>query len=290
MSSPQKKPDRPLTPRHAWQPLTPRGVAAFAHATTRRLAIVQFIVAAIVVVSLLWFLKTAWVPVLTDAMRALPETGSIRAGKLDYPGTAGTLAANARLTLGVEPGAVTPAGRVADLEVWFRDTAVAVCGPLGCTHMSYPSQYTFGFNRSEAQAAWGAWRWALITIVSVGTFVTLLLTWWVLGAIYVPVVKMLALFTDRQITWVGSWRLACAALLPGALLVAAALALYGAGLVDLFRFTLLHALHILAGMVFVVTSPFFLPSAVAGKARGNPFGSSPKSSRPSSPFSRPSRE
>jgi hypothetical protein len=294
VSSPQKKPDRPLTPRHAWQPLTPRGVAAFAQATTRRLVIVQFIVAAMVVASLLWFLQAAWAPVLTDAMRALPESGSIRAGELDFHGTSGTLAANARLGFSVEASPeLTPNVRVADLEVWFGKTGVALCGALGCRRWNYPANYTFGFNRSEAQAAWGAWRWAIITVVSAGTFVSLLLMWWLLSVIYVPLVKMLALFTDRQITWAGSWRLACAALLPGALLVAASLVLYGAGLVDLFRFALLQALHLLAGLVFVVTSPFFLPSAVAGKPGGNPFGSpakSAKASRSSSPFSRQSRQ
>jgi hypothetical protein len=230
VSSPQKKSERPLTPRHAWQPLTPRGVAAFAHATGRRLFIVQIFVAALVVTSLLWFLQAAWLPVLTDAMRNLPEAGSIRGGELEFPGEARTLSGNARLGFIVaKEGAPATASRAADLEVLFGKYEMAICGPLGCRRWVYPANYIIGFNRSETQAAWGAWRWAIITVVSAGTFLILLLMWWVLGLIYVPLVKVLTLFTDRQITWAGSWRLACAALLPGALIVAASLLLYGAG-------------------------------------------------------------
>ena len=62
--------------------------------------------------------------------------------------------------------------------------------------------------------------------------------------------------------------------------------------IDLFRLGLLYLLHVLAGLVFVITSPFFLPKlprAVAGK---NPFADSTESQpktpgrREPNPFSR----
>ena len=65
-------------PQHAWQPFTPRGVAAFAHSSATRLLAVQLVVAALVALSVTWFLSVAWIPVIEEGIRALPETGEIR--------------------------------------------------------------------------------------------------------------------------------------------------------------------------------------------------------------------
>ena len=286
MSSPQTNSDKPLTPRHAWQPLTPRGVAAFAPATFARLFLVQFIVASLFVLALLGFLRVAWLPVVTDAMRQLPQTGAIRGGELDFADSSPTrLAENPRLAVIVDLAAAGTTGRTADLEVTFEKNRVVVCSPIGCWGRIYPRDYIISFNRAEVEAAWGAWRWALITILVVATVVTLLLTWWVVGLIYVPLVKVFTLFADRHITWGGAWRLSMAALLPGALMVAGAILLYAFGTIDLLQLALLHLLHVIAGLVFVITSPYFL-APVSAKIGANPFGSTPDASPPASPFSR----
>jgi hypothetical protein len=287
VSSPQKNSDKPLTPRHAWQPLTPRGVAAFVPATFTRLFFVQFIVAALFVLALLGFLRVSWLPVLTEAVRQLPETGEIRGGELDFPGSSpARLAENARLAVVVDVAAAGTTGRTADLEVTFQKNRVVVCGPIGCEWRVYPRHYIISFNRAEVEAAWGAWRWALITIVVVATMVTLLAGWWAMGLIYVPLVKVFTLFADRRITWAGAWRLSMAALLPGTLMVAAAILLYAFGTIDLFRLGLLYLLHFVAGLFFVITSPYFLPAVDPERPGRNPFGSASNTARPASPFSR----
>jgi hypothetical protein len=97
-------------------------------------------------------------------------------------------------------------------------------------------------------------------------------SWWSLALLYVPLVKFIAFFADRAVTWGGAWRVAAAALLPGACLVALALLLYGSGVIPLFQFGLLYALHIVAGLVFVITSPFFLPKIFTAPGAKNPFG------------------
>ena len=286
VSSPQTISDKPLTPRHAWQPLTPRGVAAFAPASFTRLFFVQFIVASLFVLAMLGFLRVAWLPVVMEGVRQLPETGAIRGGELDFPGSSPTrLAENPRLAMVVDLAAAGTTGRTADLEVTFEKDRVVVCSPIGCWGRIYPRDYIISFNRAEVEAAWGAWRWALMTILVVATVVTLLLTWWVVGLIYVPLVKVFTLFADRHITWAGAWRLSMAALLPGALMVAGAILLYTFGTIDLLRLALLHLLHIIAGLFFVITSPYFL-APVSAKTGANPFGSPPQASQPASPFSR----
>ena len=287
MSSPQKKSDKPLTPRHAWQPLTPRGVAAFAHATSTRLLIVQLLFAFFFAFAVLWFLRTAWLPVGLDAVQNLPETGSIQRGELNFPNpVAVRLAENPRLAVVVDATASGLLGRNADLELTFERTRWLVCGPIGCWGRGYPRDYTIGFNRGELQASWGAWGWAVTTGIVAGTIVLVLGTWWVVAILYVPLVKVFALFADRQITWLGSWRLSGAALLPGGLLLAVGILLYGFGVIDLFRLGLLYALHAIAGPVFAMTSPFFLPTVKPGGTSRNPFGQPDKAPKKSSPFSK----
>ena len=71
-----------------------------------------------------------------------------------------------------------------------------------------------------------------------------------------------------------------AALIPGACVMAAGLVLYGFEAIDLFRFGLLFALHVLAGLIFVFTSPFFLPKIQSSARSPNPFASAGEDTNP----------
>jgi len=89
--------------RTAWQPVTPRGVTAFARATPSRLLLVQLIVALVVAASIGWFVQTAWLPVVREAIGALPAEGEIRHGQLVWRGdTPVRLASNNFLSLAVD--------------------------------------------------------------------------------------------------------------------------------------------------------------------------------------------
>src|SRR6185295_4390797 len=80
----------------AWQPLTPRGVAAFARAPMWRLWLVQFLFAAAVAATVGWFLHVNWFPIIQQAVRRLPEQGEIRAGRLDWTNASPQLLAEGR--------------------------------------------------------------------------------------------------------------------------------------------------------------------------------------------------
>ena len=63
--------------------------------------------------------------------------------------------------------------------------------------------------------------------------------------------------------------------------MALAIVLYGFGAIDLLRFALLYLLHALAGLIFVSTSPFFLPKVTSEFSGGNPFtGPAPVATKP----------
>ena len=78
MDAPERK------SQFAWQPLTPQGVAAFAHASFTRLFVVQFLTAILVAAAILWVLASCWFPVIGQSIEALPETGQIRSGVLEW--------------------------------------------------------------------------------------------------------------------------------------------------------------------------------------------------------------
>jgi hypothetical protein len=266
-----------LTPREAWQPFTPRGVAAFANATLTRVVLAQLAVALTVAAVVIWFLRMTWFPVITEAIQQLPATGMIRNGELNYGGEAPiVLAQNRWLSISIDLASAAPKpGQTADVEARFGRNSVVFCGVLGCWQQHYRAGYLISFNRAELEPRWGAWRGPILAVAALATAAALYVVWWSLALLCAPVIKCIAFFFDRVVTWRGAWRQGAAALLPGAVLVAAGLLLYGFAAVDLFRLGLLYVLHIGCGLAFVVTSPFFLPKLSRLPSRRNPFGTAP---------------
>ena len=277
-------PDKPLMPRHAWQPFTPRGVAAFSNASSLRITLVQLLVAALVILSLLWAIRVAWVPVITKGILHLPDSGTIRRGELTFGGESPQrLAENARLGLVVDLAASGEAGQIAEVEATFEKQRVVIRSPLGIWSRPYDSRYIISFNRVELIPWWDAWCWTILAGITIATFIWLFVSWWALALLYLPLTKLIAFFTDRGLTWGGGWRMNLAALIPGACLMSGAFLLYAFGAVDFFQFGLLYLLHIVAGWIFVFTSPFFLPKLQAVPAATNPFGT-PEEAKGPNPF------
>jgi hypothetical protein len=277
-----RKADISLMPSQAWQPFTPRGVAAFAHASITRLVLVQLAVAGCVAMTCVWFIVSHWFPIISEAIRELPNTGMIRRGvvtnSLSFPTR---LAENRALAVVIDLSNERELGRVSDLEVVIKRTQIAVCGMTGCASVPYPRDYIISLNREELEPWWGAWRSPLAALVAIAVIIKLLLGWWFLGMLTTPLVKFIAFYCDRRVTLPGSFRVSGAALLPGAMIMAAGVILYGLGAVDLLQFGLIYLLHLFCGIVFVVTAPFFLPRL--GEKLTNPFASPAGSDDQASP-------
>lgn len=256
----------------AWQPVTPRGVAAFARAGTGRLWLVQSLVALIAAGVTVWFFDRAWIPTIEAALERLPETGEIRNGQLLWPGDSPVrLAEGAFLALSVDPEHTGPLRSPADLEVEFGRASVIFRSLFGEAEVAYPPRDAFPFNRIELQARWGAWKPAVLAGVGAVTFLALWLCWQALAALYALPAWIIAFYADRELTLIGSWRLAGAALLPGALWLALATALYGAGVLDLLRWLLAFGAHLVIGWGYVVAGARAAPRSPEAAARKNPF-------------------
>ena len=223
----------------AWQPLTMRGVAAFAGASFARLLLVQFIVALFAAGSVVWFLHQAWFPTIGDAIRQLPPQGELRSGRLDWHGP-------------------TP-------------LRCKVFSLFGCMRCAYPPRWAAAFNRAELGPWWGAWAPAILAIVAVLVVGGLMLSWAILATVYFLPAWLAGFFANRDLSLPGSWRLAGAALMPGALLLSAVVVLYGWGALDLVLLAISAAVHLVMGWVYLCVSPLSLPRRQAAGAKENPF-------------------
>jgi hypothetical protein len=267
-----KSEDAPLPP--AWQPLTPRGVAAFARARFGRLLLVQSVIALLVVASVIWFLGTGWFPVIRQAIRQLPDTGLIQNQQLISPRTSTAPLGEGRLLALVMDvdGTGTPS-LATDLRAEFRRRGWALCSFLGCLYLDYPKERTVPFNRPDLESRWAAWEAMIYITAGLATLMVAFASWLALATLYCPVARIYSFYKDREITLVGSWKLAAAALLPGALLVASGIVLYGLGVIDLDRFVVLWTLHWVVSWVYLFVAPLRLPRTPdASPTPRDPFG------------------
>lgn len=262
----------------AWEPLTPLGVAAFARATLRRLLLVQFIVALLVGGTVAWLLRDAYFPTISAAIAQLPTVGEIRSGKMDWRGESPRLLAEGPfLAFSVD---LEQAGEIrspAHVQIEFGKTKLLLHSLLGYTEVDYPRGWIIAANRTELSPLWGAWRpWLLVATIA-GAVVYLLASWWVLATIYCGPVWLIGFFANRELGWRASWRLAGAALLPGAFVMIIGLSFYDLGALDLVRLAFVFVAHLVVGWIYIGVGLFFVPRlANLTQPTANPFGSAKK--------------
>jgi len=257
----------------AWEPLTPRGVAAFARAKASRLSLVQFLVTLIVAAAVVWLLYDGCFPAVREAISQMPAEGEIRSGKLIWRGESPRLLAEGRFLAFIVD--VDHAGDIrspAHLQLEFGQDDFLARSLFGYATRRYPHSGILPFNRTELLPKWDAWQPALLALAAVGVVVSLLLCWFVLATVYAGPAWLVGFFANRDLKLCASWKLAGAALMPGALLLAGAVLLYDFGVLDLVQMAFVFGGHLVLGWIYVVVSPLFLPrhftTVVGGK---NPF-------------------
>ncbi|MFO1511586.1 MAG: hypothetical protein U1F83_01520 [Verrucomicrobiota bacterium] len=256
--------------RIAWEPLTPRGVAAFAHSPLRRLLLVQFIVALLVGVAFAWLLRGGFFPIVTAAIEQLPTEGEIRRATLDWRGNSPQVLAEGRfLSFAVDLGHSGEVRSLAHFQFEFGKTNVLVQSLLGYTSGGYPDGWVIALNRPELSPRWGAWRPMFLALTVVVVVAYLFASWLVLATLYCGPVWVLGFFTNRDLTLRACWKLAGAALMPGALAMLVVILLYGLGMLDLVHLGFALAVHVLLGWVYPAVSTFLAPQI--GEMRANPF-------------------
>jgi hypothetical protein len=260
-------------PGFAWQPLTARGVAAFARAPFGRLWCVQLAFALIAGATVVWFLAEGWFPTIRTGIREMPSRGEIRSGQLSWSGDSPQRLAESRfLSVVVDLNHEGSARSPAHVQVEFGRSDFKIISLLGSLEGHYPKGWVVAFSRQELEPWFGAWAPAILAIAALAVVGGLMLSWAVLSTVYFLPAWLLGFFANRHLQLGGAWRLSGAALMPGCLFLTCTLVFYGLSLLDLVHVLLATALHLIVGWVYLVVGLLALPRHpdVAG-IRPNPF-------------------
>ena len=257
----------------AWRPLTPRGIAVFARASFSRLFLIFCLMGLVAAGTVVWVVSVAWFPVISSAIDHLPQEGQIRNGRLNWTGeTPQILAENRFLALAVDLDHSAQTRSPAHLQAEFGQTDLRFYSLLGGWVTTYPKDYVIGFNVEELKPRWGAWAPMILALAALSSWAWFLVSWAALATIYCLPAWLLGLYANRDLTFLGSWRVAGAALMPGALVMSAAMLLYGFGQLDVVQFLAAFVLHFVIGWVYLVLGVVAAPKIVAEQAvKANPF-------------------
>jgi len=265
----------PTAKRSAWQPFTFGGVAAFANASWSRLLLFELLVGAIVSASVVWFVAHNYSPVIIQAIQKLPDEALLKNSKLQ--GVPSQLLAETKfLSIAVDLDESGQIGQTAEFQIELHESDFKICSLLrsllGCFVCDYPEGQNILLTRSKLEPWWGAWQPVILVATGAVVLFFLFLFWAILAAFYTAPVKMAAYFADRKLSWAASWRLSSAALMPGALLMALAVALYGLQLFDLIALGFFWGAHLLVGWIYLLISPWRVSRTAAVELqKTNPF-------------------
>jgi hypothetical protein len=257
----------------AWQPFTFGGVAAFAGARMGRLLAAELAAAIMAAVCVVWFLHRAYCPVILQAIQKMPDTARLARGALQ--GLPDTLIAESKfLAIAATPRSSVTIGQDADLQLEMRQNdfcAGSVFWPDWGLDLQYREDMAINLARSNLEPWWSAWQPVLLLAAGAATVLFLLLSWAVLASIYAAPAKFVAWYADRYLPWGGAWRLASAALLPGALILTAAIVLYGWSVIDLVGLSFFFAIHFIVGWVYMVGGACRATRLFPSDSKRNPF-------------------
>jgi hypothetical protein len=260
-------------PATAWQPLTFAGVAAFAEARLGRLLAAELLVAVVLSGVVVWFLHRGYSPVVLQAIEKMPDTARIVRGQLQ--GVRGAVLSESKfLAIAVTPEAEREIGQGADLQVQLRQTDFcigSVFRPDWGLEFEYGAGTSVELSRKRLEPWWEAWQPVCWTTVGLALVIVVLAAWWLVAALYTPAAMFIAWFSDRRLSWKGTWQISSAALMPGALLMAAALFSYGWRAIDLLGLSIFFVAHFIMAWVYVAGGVCAAPRLSCAAAKRNPF-------------------
>lgn len=275
----------PPPPSAPWFPLTPGGVARMAAFYGGRLMVLALVASVLLGGSVLRLAHVGWFPAIEEAIAQLPPDAALDGGLLKWPeNDRRVLADNMYLSIAVEPTADAPGVQAADLHFEFTARALWVTWMAGHLRLGYPGGYVIDLDRSTLEPLWQAWLPHLHGGVLLATLFLSLLAWGLMALVLAPVVAALSSLLGRRAGLGVSWRLCLAAFLPGSVLLATAIVLYGFRYLSVPMALAAIGLQIVAALLLIGLAPWCLPRRSAEA----PFTPATPSEPPSdNPFAAP---
>ena len=263
-----ESPPEPPSPPKGF-PVTFSGVASFAETGWGRLLGWQFMMALALGGAVLLVLARHWAPVVDSAMQQLPAETGWRDGALVWPDNKPVeLGRNNYFCLIVDPEGTARQGQLADVQVELRREDWLLGSVFGYFELNY-APGDLPLLREELAPWWGARRPFLLLALGAAAGALVWLGWLALGLAGGVVARSVAFYVDRQCNYTQGWRLAAAAQLPAALLLAVGVLCYALGLLPWMGLLVLVPLAALVAWAYLFFAPFFLPRIEA--IEPNPF-------------------
>ena len=259
------------------EPFTPRGVAAFGRAKLRWLLLAQLIFASLAAIAVAWLFYCGCFPTIQAAIENLPADGEIHSGRLDWSAPPQMLAEGRVIAFDVDPDhSGQLQSTTADFQIEFGRESVRVISLFGYMDFFYAPDEMMQFNQTNLDPLWKAWRAVILFLIAAATLILLPVIWWILAAIYFLPVWLIGFLTNRNLNLRASWKLSCAALLPGALLMTAGILFYAFGLLNLITLLFVFGAHFVLHWLYLFFGLIFFPRTSAATPKGNPFKPSGK--------------
>ncbi|MDB6130739.1 MAG: hypothetical protein JWM04_1846 [Verrucomicrobiales bacterium] len=224
--------------RFAWQPFTPRGVAAFSTGTFDRVLFLLILLGILISGVFVWFVKTRYCPVVVEFLNGLPESGAVTNGTMSGFGEP-VVSDHRFLSLLANPDLGEVINRTADIQIEFYKQDGQAGGLAGFISQDYPTNWNFAFSRTTAAPWWGAWEPVILGVFAVIVFIFFYLLWVILPLLYFLPVRIFGYLADRSLTVGGAWRMAAISAAPASFCIMGAIVAYAWQWVDLIKFGLI---------------------------------------------------
>lgn len=255
------------------------GVASVAERHGGWLATWQWLFATLTGLVAVWAFHVAWARGIQRAISNLPDTGKIENGLLHWPDDRpAILHQGPFLAVVVDPGGLREYGLATDITLSIESDRLGIRSLLGWVALRYPPNFSLSLARLDATSKEAAWRSPFYFGFGMAIAFSLYGIWTVLSVLYGVVVWAAAAALGRPVPLGVARRLAGASLLPGCLLMIAAILLYATRQVSLVGFLLTLPLHIVVGWVYCAGGWTRLqgPQTNLGSSGENPFVAEPQ--------------
>lgn len=245
----------------ALQPFSFRGVALYADNPFRRIFFAQFVTALAIAALLAWLIAIRYLPVVTHAISLLPDKAGLHSGVLVGIGSP-IISGHKFFSIAAKSDTNFSPGNTADLQLRFHEQTFEIYSLAGWISFPYDPRISINLSRGKAEPWWGAWKPILVGLSGLCFLVWLYLSWRILSLLYMPVVKGISWFANREVTWIGASRLCSAALLPGAVFLALSIFSYGLQFLSLPALAVCFVVHFIVGWVYAAGAVYFLPRQI----------------------------
>lgn len=270
---------------NGWQPVTFGGAAALAKTTAWRVFLVGMVIASLMAGAVARTFYVAWMPVIEGAIKSLPARASIVDGRLEWPTNAPVrLADNSFLALAV---AIEGSSGLteADLAIEFTENGWRATSLLGSLFIPYPPGLSISLDPVSVLAGWLAWK----PHIAAGAFIVAILfvwlVWLMVGFVVTPFLRIYTAMLQRAVTGGDCLRLGIACCMPGEIVMAVGVLVYGLRRINLAELIAVAALHVIVVASYMLITPLWLPRRLspdetngfkgAGSAKKNPFAAPP---------------